>query len=364
MKISDLTRYLEELAPLSTQESYDNCGLLTGNASDELKNALICLDCTEDIIDEAVKKKCNLVIAHHPLIFKGIKKLSANNYVNRTLVKAIKNDIAIYAIHTNLDNYQYGVNKKIGEKLKISHCQILQGTQESMYKLVVYVPQQHAKHVLDTLFQQGAGHIGNYSECSFSLSGTGTFRAGADANPFVGKIDERHHEPEERIEVIFPSHLTKKLIPAMITAHPYEEPAYDILPLMNENAYSGAGMFGELEHELDEKDFLQKLKSTFGCGIIRHTPLLGRKIKKVAWCGGSGSFLLGAAKSVKADIFITGDYKYHDFFDAENQIVIADIGHFESEQFTIELLAEIIQKKFPTFAPCLTEHNTNPVNYF
>lgn len=364
MKITDLIRYLEEIAPLSTQESYDNCGLLTGNANDELHNALICLDCTEEVMDEAVKKKCNLVIAHHPLIFKGVKKLTPGNYVNRTVVKAIKNDIAIYAIHTNLDNYRYGVNKKIGEKLNINSCQILQGTQNNLYKLVVYVPHQHAKHVLDTLFQHGAGHIGNYSECSFSLSGTGTFKAGENSNPFVGKIDERHDEPEERLEVIFPSHLTKKLVSALIAAHPYEEPAYDILPLLNENPYSGAGMFGELEHEMDEQDFLQKLKSTFNCGIIRHSSLSGKKIKKVAWCGGSGSFLLGAAKSIKADIFITGDYKYHDFFDAENQIVIADIGHFESEQFTIELLAEIIQKKFPTFAPCLTEHNTNPVNYF
>ena len=364
MKISEITNHLESIAPISSQESYDNCGLLVGDKNSEISNVLITLDCIETTIDEAIEKKCNLIIAHHPIIFKGLKKITGKNYVERTILKAIKNNIAIYATHTNLDNYMNGVNKKIGEKLGIKKTKILQPSLNTLCKIAVYVPKMHQNHVMEAMFNAGAGNIGHYAECSFSSSGHGTFKASANAKPFVGEIEKRHKEDEIKIELIVSTHQTNKVIQAMLAVHPYEEVAYDIYPLLNQNNFEGAGMIGELDSEISEIEFLQNLKRLFGCNVIRHTSLLNKPIKRIAWCGGSGSFLLAKAIVAKADIFITGDFKYHDFFDADNQIIIADIGHFESEQFTIELLNELIQKKFPKFAPCLTGKITNPVNYF
>ena len=364
MKIGEITNYLESLAPLSSQESYDNCGLITGSKNTEITNALIALDCTEAIIDEAIRRNCNMVIAHHPIVFKGLKKLTGKNYVERTVIKAIKNDIAIYAIHTNLDNYRFGVNKKMGDLLGIKNPKVLQPAEQKLVKLAVFVPEAHVEKLANALFEAGAGHIGNYSDCSFSTAGTGTFKAQDGANPFVGKAGERHHEPEQKLEVLVSSHRLSPVLQAMRNNHPYEEIAYDVFPLLNTNAFEGAGMIGELENPMNETEFLQKLKTTFKAGIVRHTPLLNKPVKRVAWCGGSGSFLLSKAISAGADFYITGDFKYHEFFDTENQLVIADIGHFESEQFTIDLIGAFLQEKFPTFAPCLAETNTNPVNYF
>ena len=364
MTIGEITNYLESLAPPGSQESYDNSGLITGSKNTEVTNALISLDCTEAIIDEAIRKKCNLVISHHPIVFKGLKKLTGKNYVERTVIKAIQHNIAIYAIHTNLDNYNLGVNKKIGDLLGIKNPRILQPAENKLVKLSVYVPKIHHDHVMEAVFSAGAGHIGNYSECSFSTAGNGTFKAGNDTTPFVGEKEKRHVEPEVKLEVLAAVHRIHTVVQAMLAAHPYEEVAYDIFPLLNTNKFEGAGMVGELETSMSESEFLQKLKSTFGCKVIRHTALLNKPVKTVAWCGGSGSFLLSKAIAAKADFFITGDFKYHEFFDADNQIAIADIGHFESEQFTIELLNDLILKKFANFAPCLTENITNPVNYF
>lgn len=364
MRISEITSYLESLAPLASQESYDNCGLLTGSPDMEVSNALISLDCTEEIIDEAIAKKCNLVISHHPIVFKGLKKITGKTYVERVLLKAIRNDIALYAVHTNLDNYRYGVNDKIGRLLGIENRQVLSPSDTKLIKLAVFVPETHHENVLQALFSSGAGHIGNYDECSFSVSGMGTFRAGKGANPFVGTHGERHQEPEKRVEVIIQEHQLRKVVQNMISAHPYEEVAYDLYPLINVQTMEGAGMIGELNEPESELEFLKRLKKIFRCGVIRHSPLRGKSIQRIAWCGGSGAFLIGKARQARADLFISGDIKYHDFFDAENQLIIADIGHFESEQFTIDLLAEILQEKFPTFAPCLTEINTNPVKYF
>jgi dinuclear metal center YbgI/SA1388 family protein len=364
MKISEITDYLESLAPLSSQESYDNSGLIVGDHSTEITKALICLDCIESIIDEAIEKKCNLIISHHPIVFKGLKKLNGKNYVERTLLKAIKNDIAIYAIHTNLDNYKNGVNKKIGDILGIENPKVLSPKQGVLQKVSVYVPLKEAEQVREAAFNAGAGNISNYSECSFGTEGKGTFRGNDNSNPVYGEKGIRTNESEIKLEFLVSSHLSSVITSAIIEAHPYEEVAYDIYHLQNAHQDEGAGMYGELNKPMDEKEFLASIKSKFNCGIIRHTALNNRPIKRVAWCGGSGSFLLKAAKSKKADIFITSDYKYHEFFDAENQIVIADIGHFESEQFTIDLIANIITKKFPTFALCLTENKTNPVKYF
>jgi dinuclear metal center YbgI/SA1388 family protein len=364
MKIKEVIQHLENLAPLSSQESYDNSGLIIGDKEAVVSSALISLDCTEEIVDEAIAKGSNLIISHHPIVFKGLKKLTGKNYIERTVIKAIQNNIALYAIHTNLDNYKEGVNKKIGDLLGIKNPNILAPVFGKLLKLIVYVPLKEMDQVRDVIFSAGAGHIGNYSECSFHIEGTGTYKGNDDSNPVYGEKNIRSNEAEGRLEVLVSSHIKHKVIADMIAAHPYEEVAYDLIALENDNPVEGAGMWGELENAVDEQTFLTRIKETFKSGCIRHTALAGKPIKRVAWCGGSGSFLLSKAKSIGADIFITGDFKYHEFFDAEKEIVIADVGHFESEQFTIDLIADLIRKKIPTFAVNLTENNTNPVNYF
>lgn len=364
MKIRDITSVLEQVAPISSQESYDNSGLIVGDLNTEVTGTLISLDCTEIIVDEAIEKGCNLIISHHPIVFKGMKKLNGKNYVERTVIKAIENKVAIYAIHTNLDNYKEGVNYKIAELLNIQNPQILAPSREKLMKLSTFVPHEKLEEVRNAVFAAGAGGIGNYDECSFSSEGTGTYRGNEASEPVYGEKGNRHHEAESKLEVVTSVHSSSAVVRALISAHPYEEVAYDLVQLANSNPYEGAGMVGEIASVMSEKDFLVQLKKVFKCGVIRHTALRNKTIKRVAWCGGSGSFLLNNAKAAKADIFVTGDFKYHEFFDAEDQIVIADIGHYESEQYTIELIAEIIRKKIPTFAPYLTEQNTNPVNYF
>ena len=364
MKIKEIIGHLESHAPIATQESYDNSGLLCGNAQQEIEGILISLDCTEAIVDEAIQKKCNLIIAHHPIVFKGLKSLTGKNYVERTVIKAIKNDIAIYAIHTNLDNYRFGVNHKIGQLLGLKNLRILEPKRDNQVKIVVFVPLANADELRSAMSEAGAGHIGNYDSCSFSSAGTGTFRAQTGAKPFVGNIDELHSENEIRLEMICRNEKINTVVQAIRNVHPYEEVAIDIIPLKNQDPYQGAGMFGELEAPISSIEFLQKVKDIFKCGVIRHTELCKTSISRVAFCGGSGSFLLNQAKASGADIFITGDYKYHEFFDAENQIIIADIGHYESEQFTSELIADLLKEKNITFAVRFAETNTNPVKYF
>ncbi len=364
LSINDIIEELETIAPNSFQEEYDNSGLLTGQLNTLVTNALICLDCTEEIIDEAINKKCNLVIAHHPIIFRGLKRLNGNNYVERTLIKAIKNDIAIYAIHTNLDNVLVnGVNSKIAEKLGLQNVKILDSKTEMLAKLITFVPTNMAEVLRKSLFEAGAGNIGNYDSCSFNTEGTGTFRGNKNSKPFVGKIDELHCENETRIEMIFPVHIKDKIISALLASHPYEEVAYDIILLENNWPKVGAGIVGDLNTEMSTKDFLKLLKDKMNLTGIRYTSF-NKSVKKIAICGGSGSFLLKKAIGSEADVFITSDFKYHEFFDAEKKIMICDIGHYESEQFTPELIFEIIRKKFPNFAPILTGTNTNPVNYY
>ena len=364
MKIQDITRYLESVAPLSYQESYDNAGLIVGDAQAEVTGVLLCLDSVEAVIDEALAKGCNLVIAHHPIVFGGLKKFNGRNYVERTVMKAIKNDVAIYAIHTNLDNVaRNGVNAKISERLGLLNTRILAPKKDLMRKLVVFCPTDHAEAVRNAMFGAGAGAIGDYDQCSFNLDGTGTFRASDDADPFVGKKGERHHEAEVRIEVVYNKDRERAVISAMSQAHPYEEVAHDIYALQNASPQIGSGMIGELKEPLSEEAFLTMLKKQLNTACVRHTATLGKPVKTVAVCGGAGSFLLGAAKGQRADVFVTADYKYHQFFDADGQIMIADVGHYESEQYTIELLAGILKEKFANFALHLTDINTNPINY-
>jgi dinuclear metal center YbgI/SA1388 family protein len=363
MKIQKLIKYIEQIAPPAYQESYDNSGLIVGDANEKITGVLLCLDSIEAVIDEAIEKGCNLVIAHHPIVFGGLKRFNGKNYIERVVMKAIKNDIAIYACHTNLDNVQAGVNAKIADKIGLINTKILAPKNNLIKKLSAFVPVEQADTVRNALFEAGAGRIGNYDEASFNVVGAGTFRAGEGTSPHVGEIGQRHYEAEIKIEVVFPFNLQSQVLAAMLAAHPYEEVAYDVVTLDNAHQGIGAGMIGELPEYMEAMPFLEYLKSVMQTDCVRYTELLKNPIRRVAVCGGSGQFLLRQAMAQKADIFITADYKYHQFFDAEGKIVIADIGHFESEQFTIDLFYELITKKFDTFAVYRTAVNTNPVNY-
>ncbi|OFY91316.1 MAG: Nif3-like dinuclear metal center hexameric protein [Bacteroidetes bacterium RIFCSPLOWO2_12_FULL_31_6] len=363
MQVKNIIQIMEDFAPLSYQESYDNAGLIIGNFEEEVTGVLICLDCVEEILEEAIENNCNLIIAHHPIIFDELKKINGTTSIERVVIKAIKNNIAIYAAHTNLDNATDGVSFKIAEKLGLINCKVLQPKKNIVHKLVTYCPIDYAEKVRQALFDAGAGHIGNYDECSYNVEGIGTFKGLAGTTPFVGKVGELHQEKEIRIETVVPSHLLQKVIKNMIAAHPYEEVAYDVYQLENTNQNIGSGVIAELETAQNAANFLKQLKTKLKTNCIRHTNLVGKKIKKVAICGGAGSFLLNDAIAANADIFITGDFKYHQFFDAENKLIIADVGHYESEQFIGELIYDVLIKKIPNFAIRLTKINTNPINY-
>lgn len=362
-KIKDIVDFFNQIAPFSYQEGYDNSGLLCGNPNHEVKNILCTLDCVEEIVEEAKEKKCELIVAHHPIVFKGLKSLTGKNYVERTMLKAIKNDIAILAVHTNLDHVHTGVNKKIADKLGLKNTRILAPKNDILMKLVTFVPDSHLDGVLQALHEAGAGNIGNYKNCSFSTSGVGRFEPNETANPYLGQKGKLEMVQEQRIEVIFPAPIQSKIMAALRKAHPYEEVAYYLQDLRNENQEVGAGMYGDLETELSQNEFLSYLKSSLNISVVRYTPI-EKKIKRVAVCGGAGSFLLGKAKSVGADAFLTADFKYHEFFDAEKRIMISDIGHFESEEFTKELFCELLNKNFANIASHLSGLNTNPISYF
>jgi dinuclear metal center YbgI/SA1388 family protein len=347
MILKSIIDFLESKAPISLQENYDNSGLIVGSPEMEITSAIICLDSTPDVVQEAIASGSNLIIAHHPIVFSGLKKFNGKNYVERTVMEAIRNNIAIYAIHTNLDNALHGVSKKIADKLSLSGQEILEKKAGLMNKLAVFVPANHSKVVQSAMFSSGAGSIGNYDECSFNTLGEGTYRAGSGSNPFAGSIGERHTEKEVKIEVLVPNWNAQAVIRAMKAAHPYEEVAFDIYPIANQTNEIGSGIIGVLKDPMEPLD----------------TKICKEKITRVAVCGGSGSFLLPAAIRAGADVFITSDFKYHQFFDAEDKLIIADIGHFEGEQFTMELLSAWLAEKFPTFASRLTRVNTNPLNY-
>lgn len=364
MQISEIISFLESQAHPSLQEHYDNAGLITGNGGWDCSGIICSLDATEEVVKEAIAKKCNLIVAHHPVIFGGLKKINGKNYVEKTIITAIKNDIAIYAIHTNLDNVITGVNGKIAQLLGLNNISVLAPKENSLKKLFTFAPVDKAEQVRNAIFAAGGGHIGNYSECSFNAEGTGTFKGGEGTDPYVGEVGKQHQEKEIKIEVIFPSFLESKLITAMRAAHPYEEVAYDVVQLSNTYKGIGSGVVGELATPEDEKKFLTRLKENFKTPVIRHTTFINKPIKKVAVCGGAGSFLISKALAANADIYITADMKYHEFFDANGQMLVADIGHYESEQFTTDLLREILEQKFPTFAVLKTGVTTNPVYYY
>lgn len=364
MLLRELTDYLESLAPLDYQESYDNSGLLVGRPDQEVNQALISLDCTEEVVDEAIALGCDIIISHHPIVFKGLKRFNGSTYVERVVMKAIRHDVALYAIHTNLDHVTGGVNSKLAERLALRNTAILSPKGDLLRKLAVFVPLSHVEPVRTALFAAGAGQVGKYDQCSFNVAGYGTFRGGEGTDPFVGNPGEMHREEELRMEVIFPANRERAILLALFEAHPYEEVAYDVYRLQNSYQEVGSGLIGHLEHPLSEQEFLGLLKQQLNAPVIRHTALRGKPVVRVAVCGGAGSFLLNQAIRSGADVFVTADYKYHEFFDAEGKIVITDVGHFESEQFTQQLLLEIIRKKFPTFAVRLTGIDTNPIKYY
>lgn len=361
--IKNVTDYLEALAPGSYQEEYDNCGLLTGDFKNIVKGILVTLDCTEAIVDEAIQNNCNLIVAHHPIIFRGLKKLTGQNYVERTIIKAIKNDIAIYAIHTNLDSVHVGVNKRIAERMGLKNLRVLKPRKDTLSKLVTFIPKENAGDVLTALHAAGAGNIGDYKNCSFKVLGEGTFMPTGKAQPYIGETNQLEHVEEVRAEVIFPEILNSKILKALRDSHPYEEVAYYISRLENENQEVGSGMIGELPSAIEPFEFLGGLKKQMNAKVVRHTQPPNKGIKRVAVCGGAGSFLLQTAIAQGADVFVSADFKYHEFFDADGKIMIADIGHYESEQFTKDLLGEVLKEKFTTFAIIFSNTVTNPLSY-
>jgi len=362
--ISEIIQCIEEFAPSMYQESYDNSGLIVGDKNKKVKKVLLTLDCIETVVDEAIKQGCQLIIAHHPIVFKGLKSITGKNYVERTILKAIKKDIAIYACHTNLDNMALGVNQKISDKLGLVETSILMPMKKTLKQLYTYAPLSEAENIRQALFVAGAGKIGNYEECTFNSIGLGTFKPLANAMPFVGKKNQLHEEKEVKIEVVFPLHAEYQVLKALHQSHPYEEIAYGLIDIEIANKEIGAGMIGDLAKPLTETQFLKHVKQKMKTNCIRHTKKLDREINKVAVCGGSGSFLLSKAIQAGADAFITADFKYHEFFDAEHHLIIADIGHYESEQFTDEIFYELLSKKFTTFAVLKSTVDTNPVNYY
>ncbi len=363
MKIKELVPILEELAPLSYAEDFDNVGLLVGSYNQEITGILVCHDALETVVDEAIEKQCNLIVCFHPILFSGLKKITGKNYVERSVIKAIKNDIAIYAIHTALDNHQEGVNKIFCDTIGIKNPRILIPKQNYIQKLITYAPINESEKIQQALFNAGAGAIGNYDNCSFISEGKGSFRGNDKSNPVIGQKGIEETVSEHKIEVIFEKHLKGNILKKLFETHPYEEVAYELYTLENPLQNVGMGMIGELEIPMNEVDFLKQVKEKTQTGGIRHSALLHKPVKKVAVLGGSGSFAIKAALAAGADVFVTSDLKYHDYYQAENQIVLVDIGHFESERYTKNYIVEFLSKKIPNFAVILSIVNTNPVNY-
>ncbi len=363
MIIKEICAALDELAPEYFAEDFDNVGLIVGDAHQEVKKALITLDTTEAVVDEAIEKDCALIISFHPIIFKGLKRLNPTDYVSRAVIKAIKNDIGIYATHTALDNIHKGTNRSMADQLDLKNCEILVPKPASIKKLTTYIPVDDTEKVREALFAAGAGNIGNYERCSFTLAGTGSFKGNEDSNPVKGERGITQLEPENQLNITYAAHRESAVLKALFHAHPYEEVAYEVETLENQNQQRGIGMIGDLPETMSEKELLDWLKKKFHTPCIRHSVLTGNKINRVAVLGGSGSFAINKAKSLGADAFVTADLKYHDFFQSEGNLLLADIGHFESEQFTKALLYDYLKEKFPNFAPVLAETNTNPVQY-
>lgn len=363
MRIRELLQTIEQTAPLPLQESFDNSGVQVGDANQEAKGVLLCIDVTENVILEAINLNCNLIVSHHPIAFRSFKSLTGKNYVERSMILAIKHDIVLYAAHTNLDNAPHGVNSRLAEMLNLQNTRILSPLKNNLLKLVTFAPTAYAETIRNALFNAGAGHIGNYDSCSYNQEGRGTFRAGEGTHPFCGNIGEVHTEQEVRIETILPAFKQKEVLRALIAVHPYEEPAYDLYPLANEWNAAGSGIVGTLPEEMEEEEFLYLLKDIFRLTSLQHSPFRGVPVRDVAICGGSGAFLIPKALSYGADVFITGEAKYNDFYDVEDKLLLTTIGHYESEVCSKEIFFDVLSKKYPTFAVHKSGFDINPVNY-
>lgn len=363
MIIREITNYIEKLAPLNYAEDFDNVGLLVGNYHTQVSGILVTLDTLEETVDEAIAKNCNLIVSFHPIIFSGLKKLNGNSYVERVVLKAIQNNIAIYATHTALDNSKNGVSAKMCEVLGLKNNKILIPKKGIIKKLTTFVPAENKEELKSALFAAGAGNIGNYDYCSFSVSGEGTFKGNEESNPVLGAKGKLETVNEIKLSLTFESKNERKILNALQENHPYEEIAYEIITTENVHQNIGMGMIGELQTEMNEQEFLLYLKKTMQTDCVRHSAFINKKIKKVAVLGGSGSFAINNAKNAGADAYVSADFKYHEFFKAENSILLADIGHYESEQFTKNLLVDYLTKKFSNFAVILSEKSTNPIYY-
>ncbi len=363
MKLEELCSYLDSAVPLSFQEGYDNSGIQVGVPYKEISSALLSIDITEEVLEEAISEGNDIIITHHPLIFNPLKKITGSSMTERILIKAIQSGIAVYSAHTNLDAFSNGVSRKIAQKLNLHNISVLSPLKKRMLKLVTYIPETHLDKVREALFNAGAGVIGNYDQCAFINEGSGSFRGNENSNPFLGEKGILHFEKETRFETILFSHLKEKVIKALLDSHPYEEVAYDLYNLENDNIELGLGCIGELKNPVSEREFLEFVSTQFNADSLRYSKLSGKDISKVALCGGSGAFLLSNAIASGADAFVTADIKYHSFFETENKILLIDAGHFETEKFTTEILYDLIIKKFPKFAVRFSKINTNPINY-
>jgi dinuclear metal center YbgI/SA1388 family protein len=336
MKIKDIARNIEAWAPTALAESYDNVGLLVGDPEAEATGVLINLDVTEALIDEAKALGINMIVTHHPIWFTGIKRLIGDSYVSRIILKAIKADIALYACHTNLDNVQTGVNRMIGERMGITDMRILSAKREQLLQLVVYAADDALVLLTEAIRAAGGRNLH-----SISL-GDGV---------------------QGRLECIVPAYFKSTVLQALRQVQPGVEPVFHLMPTLDSDVETGSGMIGNLPQALPKADFLAMVKERFGCGGIRYADAPKELIGRVAWCGGAGSFLIGNAIGARADAFVTGDITYHKFFDNEDKLLLLDIGHHESEQFTSNLLHAHLSKSFPTFAVRLSDIKTNPVKY-
>ena len=355
---------IEGWAPLALQEDYDNAGLILGNPQATVHKALVCLDITPEVVDEAIQLHADLVISHHPAIFKGIKRINPASRLGYMIKQSLCHDIAWYAMHTNLDNTLDGVNSYLAKQLGLQTPRPLIPLKGLYGKLQVYVPSSHAEQLRQALAEAGCGISPKYDHCSFSSQGEGRLRALENARPFVGEPGQLHVEPECKIECLYPVHKTRQVMAVLLASHPYEEPAFDLMPLENTAADKGSGIIGILETPCTETAFLDRLKTLTGVPCIRHSGFKGRQIRKVALCGGSGGSFIHAACGQGADVYITGDLKYHDFTDAETGTWLVDIGHHESEQFAKQLIFNHLTKNFPNFAVSISEQGMNPVSYY
>lgn len=361
--LKEIANCFEAMAPLSHQESYDNSGIQLGEPDKQIDSALVTLDLNEQVAEEAIRLGVDLIVTHHPLIFKPLKQISGATPTERMVIGCLRHDIAVYACHTNLDASPQGVSHYLARKLGITNGTLLEPRQGLFTKLVVYIPAHAFPKVREALFQAGAGTMGDYEQCGFSAHGLGSFLPGKETHPYVGTPEQFHEEPEVRFETLFPSRLKKRVVEALMASHPYEEPAFDLFPLLNASNDAGFGWVGNLPEPLSAGHFLEKLKEKLACGALRYSTPPSRPIQKVAICGGSGSDLLGLAIAAGADAFVTADLKYHAFQAAEGALLLVDAGHYETEQFTKELFYDVLTKKFNNFAVHISKVKTNPINY-